>query len=194
MSCTSVADVRPFTKAVVCADLVALLTPSILCRDTWHTHGFFIAGSLHTVEHELLPLFSPCTLDGCFQDIVAPPADNLALGPQHVALPWEQRRPVLYFRGSNTGGEYNADTPFLTMHRQRLVLAAQNDSRMDIGLTQHIQCTTPDVCAKMAEVLPVVSAEPESENHRHKYVLVIDGNSYASRLQSALSTGSLIFR
>jgi len=55
------------------------------------------------------------------------------------ALPWEQRVPRLFFRGSTTGGGVKVGTPYERFHRHRLVELAANDSRMDIGFTNFLQ-------------------------------------------------------
>jgi len=59
------------------------------------------------------------------------------------ALPWEQRVPRLFFRGSTTGGGFKVGTPYERFHRHRLVELAANDSRMDIGFTNFLQARAP---------------------------------------------------
>jgi len=59
------------------------------------------------------------------------------------ALPWEQRVPRLFFRGSTTGGGVKVGTPYERFHRHRLVELAANDSRMDIGFTNFLQARAP---------------------------------------------------
>ena len=64
----------------------------------------------------------------------------------------QTRAPTLFFRGSSTGGFVGNATDFASMHRQRLVAAAVNDSRMDVAFVEYVQCST-SACAAM-EVVP----------------------------------------
>ena len=64
------------------------------------------------------------------------------------AVPWDARVPSLFFRGSSTGGFVGDDTPFASMHRQRLVALAANESRIHVAFVDYVQCS-PAACAAM---------------------------------------------
>ena len=101
---------------------------------------------------ELLPLFSQTKVNDCFADILVPSWTNYevmddATHGQEAVL-WEARVPSLFFRGSSTGGFVGDDTHFASMHRQRLVALAANDSRMDVAFVEYVQCS-PAACAAM---------------------------------------------
>ena len=101
---------------------------------------------------ELLPVFSQSKVNDCFADIMVPSWTNYdAVGDAahgEGAVPWEARAPSLFFRGSSTGGFVGDDTPFASMHRQRLVALAANQSRMDVAFVEYVQCS-PAACAAM---------------------------------------------
>ena len=97
-------------------------------------------------------MFSQSKVNDCFADIMVPSwtnygtVDDAAHG--EGAVPWEARAPSLFFRGSSTGGFVGDDTPFASMHRQRLVALAANHSRMDVAFVEYVQCS-PAACAAM---------------------------------------------
>ncbi len=109
------------------------------------------------------------------------------------AEPWEQRAPTLFFRGSSTGGFVSARTDFAGMHRQRLVAAAANDTRMDVGIVEYVQCA-PEACVAMEARYGRAARAPEEAAWAHKYVMILDGNTFSSRLMRTLRSGSLVFR
>ena len=98
---------------------------------------------------ELLPVFSQSKMNDCFADIMVPSWTNYgAVDDGEGAVPWEARAPSLFFRGSSTGGFVGDATPFASMHRQRLVALAANQSRMDVAFVEFVQCS-PAACAAM---------------------------------------------
>ena len=142
----------------------------------------------------LLPVFSQTKVDGCFADIMVPSWTNngVAADPPQ-AEPWERRAPTLFFRGSTTGGFASAATDFAGMHRQRLVAAAANDSRMDVRFVDFVQCS-PEACAAMEARYGRAARAPEEAAWAHKYVMILDGNTFSSRLMRTLRSGSLVLR
>jgi len=151
------------------------------------------SASAQALVGELLPVFSQTKVGGCFADIMVPSWTNydVAADPP-PAEPWERRAPALFFRGSSTGGFVSARTAFARMHRQRLVAAAANDSRMDIGIVEYVQCD-PEACEAMEARYGRAARAPEEAAWAHKYVMILDGNTFSSRLRT-LRSGSLVFR
>jgi hypothetical protein len=47
---------------------------------------------------------------------------------------------------------------------------------------------------RMQKKYGVVLRAPEEETWRHKYIMILDGNTFSSRLMKSLTSGSLIFR
>lgn len=97
-------------------------------------------------------MFSQSKVNDCFADIMVPSWTNYDVvgDARHGegAMPWEARVPSLFFRGSSTGGFVGDDTHFASMHRQRLVALAANESRMDVAFVEYVQCS-PAACAAM---------------------------------------------
>lgn len=61
---------------------------------------------------------------------------------------WRKRKPMLYFRGTSTGGQVDNDTNFESMHRQRLIEYARNRDHMDVGFVGYVQCQE-EACQRM---------------------------------------------
>ena len=84
---------------------------------------------------DLLPLFSMTNINDCFRDIMYPNLFNVdsLLTPEQEAelIPWEERKQILFWRGTTTGKQ---------AYRKTLVnilrLVQQNTSRFS-----HIECT-----------------------------------------------------
>ena len=78
---------------------ITLVLWKIVCRQF---------GESWDVSTKLVPLFTQTTLNGCFKDIVFPTLfglNNNIFSPAEEAalLPWEEREPNLFWRGSSTG-------------------------------------------------------------------------------------------
>ncbi|KAK9839771.1 hypothetical protein WJX81_000416 [Elliptochloris bilobata] len=192
--------------ATTCANASAELT------QRGELHGYVI-NSLRDgsdVQRELLPVISMTKIASCHGDLVAPPWYHI----QHLAgkrgqglgletdvcrpgapenLAWHQRVPHLFFRGSTTGGLVREGTPYQRFHRHRLVKLAADDPRMDVGFSAYLQCE-PEVCAEMEAQYGRKPYVPEREAYRHRFLMVVDGNSFSSRLLWTMSSGSLVFR
>ena len=59
---------------------------------------------------------------------------------------------TLLRRGSTTGALYTAETDWPRLHRPRFLDAVANDSRVDAGFHDYIQCNPRHICTDM-EVL-----------------------------------------
>ncbi|KAK9840812.1 hypothetical protein WJX81_006676 [Elliptochloris bilobata] len=158
-------------------------------------HGFFTAGWQALVD-ELLPVFSQSKVD-CFADITVPSWTNYDVTNDEAdapdTAPWDARAPLLFFRGSSTGGFVSDTTNFSSMHRQRLVGLAANDSRMDVSFVEYVQCSHA-ACAAMEKRYGRAERAPEEAAWANKFVMILDGNTFSSRLMRTLRSGSLIFR
>ncbi|KAF3480554.1 uncharacterized protein GIQ15_05901 [Arthroderma uncinatum] len=108
-------------------------------------HGFFIAPETSSVAHSLVPIFSQAR-PSTFQDILTPSVyydARLDLNEYQEGhdMDWDDKENVVYWAGSSTGGHTNIRN-WKTFHRQRLVLATNNNATR-IGLMKKVPKPSP---------------------------------------------------
>ncbi|KAJ1336860.1 hypothetical protein BSLG_006626 [Batrachochytrium salamandrivorans] len=108
-------------------------------------------------------------------------------------FPWNERKSVIYWRGSTTGGHAKRGN-WHNFHRIRLAkLAMKHPDMMDMKITSTIQCNFQD-CADMRKELDISASEPSDTVYNYKYAMDIDGNSFSGRFFRLLESGSLVFK
>ncbi|KAJ3381087.1 F-actin-capping protein subunit beta [Entophlyctis sp. JEL0112] len=180
-------------------------------------HGFFLGPGSFVTTPRAFPVFSQSKMR-CFWDLTLPLAGQATIVRQgHVvdAVPWEQKKDVVFWRGSTTSGTHSASLPWRDYHRSRLVRWAldfaekhptrvfdagvdsvpanitQGEYLVDVGFNAVIQCEEPACEEIKKEFLPKkqVSFEKTCE---FKFLIVVDGNTWPNRLQRYLETNSVI--
>ena len=58
---------------------------------------------------------------------------------------------------------------------------------------RYVQCTE-EACAAMQAQYGLKERVPEDEMWRYKFIMILDGNTFSSRLMRTLTSGSLVFR
>lgn len=96
-------------------------------------------------------------------------------------IPWEQKKSVMYWRGSSTGGHISWEN-WKSIPRIRLAsLSLRNPSILDAKLTSVVQIH--DDSKGLKDYLEhkglVCDRVPFSEFHRYKFLINVDGNSCA---------------
>ncbi|KAJ3063548.1 HemK methyltransferase member 2 [Podochytrium sp. JEL0797] len=192
--------------------------------ETRSLHGFFLAPHRFYTQNTLLPLFSRAKLPSCYKDILLPGEYHIseARKLQHFADPvaWESKHPVLFWRGSTTGGRYTDETPWKQFHRTRLLdweaeFAGRLPDRVcDVGkrgscsamITGRGDRVVVDVGIHAAsnmdlgfiekhrvhKMYPYKSYVSHLKTMKNKYLLVVDGNSWPGRLQWYLGSNSVV--
>ena len=156
--------------------------------------------------HERLPIFSWATIGSCYEDIVLPAKHTFEKDPvkEERLVPWDEKREVLFWRGSANG--VNVFDPSLYDLAQRPRFVAY--SRYFEKLLEHnanadvvpidARFTHYRMDAKyherMKEKYGDLDFVPLEEQWKYKYLMVLDGWSFSDRLQTFLSSGSLVFR
>lgn len=142
-----------------------------------------------------VPILSTAKVRAVHLDVLVPGehvlTGHVSAGINDVA--WHDRAPILYWRGSTTGGRVRAQT-WRRFPRIRLACAAQDRRGVDIGLTDINQCEDAETSAQIRAHVGVRPREPFSRCFQHKYLYDIEGNSYSSRLAPFLVSGSVIFK
>jgi hypothetical protein len=98
---------------------------------------------------------------------------------------WEQRQELLFWRGSTSGFQVRYDN----FVRQKVVeLSQKHPQEIDAAFSRLVQTENlPRAFDIKAEV------EPMQQAH-YKYLLALDGNSFATSLYWQLASGSLVFK
>ncbi|KAL2014888.1 hypothetical protein VTN00DRAFT_2413 [Thermoascus crustaceus] len=98
-----------------------------------YLHGSLLSPESLSLTHSIVPVFSQAKLS-CFQDILYPSpwyAAKLRMQEYHESedMDWDQKRDVLYWVGSTTGGHSTLDN-WKSFQRQRLALLAASPEEL----------------------------------------------------------------
>ena len=132
-----------------------------------------------------------------YEDIPIPNYDDILIANgtdkiEDAELNWDQKEPIVIFRGSSTGCGIKPDT------NMRLKIAKMTEPWLDAGITK---MTTqlkfdPKYGLGYIKSSDVKKASPKSftEQSGYKYIVFIDGNVAAFRMLKWFMTGSLCLR
>ncbi|KAJ3238621.1 Glycosyltransferase Family 90 domain containing protein [Chytriomyces hyalinus] len=165
------------------------------------------------VRNTDIPVFSQCTT-ACHSDVPIPMKYHVetARNPPKDVVLWEEKKRVVFWRGSTTGGRYIQGAPWRMYHRTRLVQwgidyeenhvnstfdASVSDApqsvklAVDIGFHAFTQqdAATEVQLLKEYGVKGYVSLESSLQ---FKYLIVVDGYAWPSRLQQYLASNSVV--
>ncbi|KAJ3224314.1 hypothetical protein HDU81_008635 [Chytriomyces hyalinus] len=165
------------------------------------------------VRNTQIPVFSQCTT-ACHSDVPIPLKYHVetARNPPRDVVPWKEKRDVVFWRGSTTGGRYIVGAPWRMYHRTRLVQWGVQFGRryvnstfdasreevprgvkvaVDVGFHVFTQqdAVTEGELMKEYGVKGYVSLE---RSLRFKYLVVVDGYAWPSRLQQYLASNSVV--
>ncbi|KAF3909590.1 hypothetical protein AA313_de0205977 [Arthrobotrys entomopaga] len=200
------------------ASMDVCLQPSIRDR-----HGFFQRPNAYRVTHHLLPVFSQSKVS-CYNDIIYPSpwywAGKVNYNDEKD-IPWDQKKDLLYWRGSTTGG-YSTLSGWRHQHRQRTVmhLNAFNEtsqvfelddksqttvwkaktvdredykSLIDVNFSHIGQCDEHD-CDEQREYFKPGEMVDQQAAWGYKYLLDMDGNAFSGRFYAFLLSNSAVFK
>ncbi|KAJ3354925.1 F-actin-capping protein subunit alpha [Entophlyctis luteolus] len=166
-------------------------------------HGFFSHPWRFLVQNARMPVFSRAKLE-CFEDLLIP-------GDYHMqqarmlqdfadSVAWTQKRPVLFWRGSTTGGLLAEHTAWKTFHRTRLLdwhaehatEGTESTVEFDIGIHAVTNAPELEFIERFVKIYPYKPFVPFGQIVKFKYLLVVDGNTWPGRLQWFLATNSVV--
>ncbi|EXJ81199.1 hypothetical protein A1O3_07489 [Capronia epimyces CBS 606.96] len=187
------------------------------------TFGFFDRPNAFDVSHHLFPIFSQSKISS-FQDILYP-SPWYFMGrvkyEKERDMPWEEKAPTMYWRGSTTGG-FSRDGGWRRQHRQRFltkiqptntakVLELDNSSStdnmwrekeismqevshyFDVKFTFIGQCDPGD-CDAQREYFGTVEPVNMFDAFGSRHLLDIDGNAFSGRYYAWLLSNSLVHK
>ncbi|KAJ3235269.1 capsule-associated protein CAP1 [Chytriomyces hyalinus] len=185
-----------------------LISKNISIRET---HGYFMNPVPWRSVDAAVPVFSQCKSD-CYADILMPQHYSvISTPPFNDPIPWEDKKNVVFWHGTTTGGDYGKDIPWRKYHRFRLVQwakdygkkypkrifdAASNDPipehlGVDIGFSGLVFSFEDDkeFFKKEYGIKKFYDFTPTLQ---FKYLVVVDGHTWPGRLQKFLMTNSVI--
>jgi Glycosyl transferase family 90 len=169
-------------------------------------HGFFLKPENFPVIHQMVPVFSQSKPD-CFNDILMPMLYHMQ--PAVVdEMPFSEKKDTLFWRGSNAGGHYSTTDEWINFPRNKLLdfeyeyrkknaeIEKSNGSdektiNVDIAFVKIIQCD-PEMCEFIESRYGTKPHAQLNETLAHKYLLVVDGNTWPSKLQVYLQSKSVV--
>lgn len=185
-----------------------------------NTHGFFSTPSSFRMTQRFVPIFSTCKMS-TFSDIVFPSSyyfgHSIAEYNETLDSPWAEKKDILYWHGSATGGEFH-DESWKTGHRQRFVnftnfpgqpVALLNKSsptaswepyhatiselspHLNISFSAYLQCE-PVTCSAQESAFGLAPKDSPSSSHAYKLLYNLDGNSFSGRFYRMLKSNSLL--
>ncbi|KAI9350167.1 glycosyl transferase family 90-domain-containing protein [Obelidium mucronatum] len=182
-------------------------------------HGYFMHPDSFVTQNrggpdEAAPIFSQSKLS-CFRDVLMPMMYHMEIANNRVTdtIPWEKKLNVLFWRGSTTGGSYRSNAPWERYPRTRLMDWGLEYERrhpgstfdagkgftpprpdglsVDVGFNM-MQQYDHTVMKKIGDKYGFKKGVKFSNTKRFKYLLVLDGNTWPSRLQQYLQTNSVV--
>ncbi len=125
-----------------------------------------IAFCTNRAEFTLVP-------DAEFIDFEGYQATRLAYAEADV--PWDERKPVAFWRGATTGQK--GQSGWRSLPRVRLCKLGDHPALFDVGLSNIVQIDDPKVVAEVKESGLMRDHVPVEQFNKFKYQIDIDGNS-----------------
>ncbi|KAF7366902.1 CAP10 domain-containing protein [Mycena sanguinolenta] len=186
-----------------CSGCGTLNTPDGTTLDAIEDVAFIRSSSSADFTTDLWPIMSMTKITPCFSDILYPGSyyyDSSGWSGKFSHpndIPWEEKLPQLYWRGSSNGGHIIHDN-YRKFSRFRLIKIAQNNR--DI-INAKITGFWESHCTFDCERGPIIEeydigggGSPREEVYQYKYALDVDGNTFSGRYLGLLRSGSLVFK
>ncbi|ORY41690.1 hypothetical protein BCR33DRAFT_337959 [Rhizoclosmatium globosum] len=186
-------------------------------------HGYLLSPASFITQNINVPVLGMTKIP-CFRDVMVPGSTShvpiTMNGRVEDEIPWKDKKNVLFWRGSTTGGQYGYGSnppPWHGFHRIRLVewakrfgekhpdrvldvgkqepISSDSSYQVDIGFSGVIQCNekgvTGNECEKLRQTYPLKSKVGFKQTKQYKYLMVVDGNAWPNRLQTYLGRTAL---
>lgn len=158
--------------------------------------GMLLSSESLRVTHDVVPVLSGSKMSA-FADVLFPAPfrfESQSNYKQEEDRNWEDKKSVLHWRGSTTGG-HGVGNNWQHFHRQNLVqkLAEKNNSAIDVSFTAVTQCEE-DACHAQEQFFHLEERTEMESNWEYKWILDMDGNGLSGRLYDLLRSKSLVLR
>ncbi|KAJ7828388.1 glycosyl transferase family 90-domain-containing protein [Mycena olivaceomarginata] len=169
-------------------------------------NSFLLYSASADFTTDLYPVLSQTKIYPCFADILFPSEFHYPRAynsPKYAYpdnVPWDEKKPVLYWRGQSTGGWIYGDN-YRSFPRFRLLDVARTPAAaglMDVAISVFYAhyCGLEGCDAERIKAEYNITGEnaPREDVYRYKYVFDVDGNSFSGRYLGLLKSGSLVFK
>lgn len=183
-------------------------------------HGFLSSPSTFHYTHRPVPVLATSKFS-TFSDIMIPSSyyfqADIAYYDEKLDIPWEDKKDVVYWRGTGTGGHWTKGS-WSMGHRQRFVnftnfpeadtvllqkskegkwtahksTVREVSSKLDVKFMKFIQCD-PEDCENQEKYFNKVQADSNNDANQFKILYNLDGNSFSGRYYRFLKSNSLVF-
>ncbi|KAJ7740516.1 glycosyl transferase family 90-domain-containing protein [Mycena metata] len=157
---------------------------------------------------DLYPVLSQSKIYPCFSDILYPSQFHYprSYWSPKYAFPnnvdWEEKKPVLYWRGQSTGGWISGDNYHGFPRYKVLDIArtgkAKEEAMMDVEISAFYEwfCQLDGCNATSIKTEYNITGEASAREdaYKYKYLLDLDGNSFSGRFLGLMKSGSLVFK
>ncbi|KAF1357015.1 glycosyl transferase family 90-domain-containing protein [Delphinella strobiligena] len=161
--------------------------------DEMHDFGRTKKKQTLSLYRGLVPMFSQAA-PSTYSDIFFPTPQYWQKEKlrEHDLVSWEDKKNTLYWRGSTTGGWALENSHWRTFIRHRLLAFVNGLSTQS---TPFIQCYPTSICEEVKTAFhggaPYASSR---ESFSHKYIMDVDGNTFANRFYRLLATDSAVLK
>ncbi|KAJ7763223.1 glycosyl transferase family 90-domain-containing protein [Mycena maculata] len=167
-------------------------------------HSFLIASTHPGYTTDLYPVLSMSKVSPCFADILFPTEYYYERSwwsgkygyPDNI--PWDDKKPQLYWRGTSTGGIVLGDNYHTFMRFKLADMGRAHPDLMDVAITlvDPIGCREDLGCdaAALAVEYDIREVAPAEKIYQYKYAVDVDGEAFSGRFLGLLRSGSLVFK
>ncbi|KAJ7636604.1 glycosyl transferase family 90-domain-containing protein [Roridomyces roridus] len=166
-------------------------------------HSFLISTAKPGFTTDLYPMMSMTKVSPCFADILFPTeyfyerswwSGKFAFEDN---VPWEEKRPQIYWRGMSNGGMIVGSNYHHFMRFKLRALARDHPDLMDISISRFAETLCEDECDRAqvwADYNITESPEPREDMYNFRYAMDADGTTFSGRFLLLLKSGSLVFK
>lgn len=165
-------------------------------------HAFFLRPKNFPVIHKVVPVFSRSKPD-CFNDILMPMNPN---NPAQIVdpVPHQEKKNVVFWRGTNQGGLYTASDDWINFPKAKLMEASNKWRKkhseeagelsgltLDAGFVEFNECEK-EICEFLESRYGIKPSISFNETMQYRYLIVVDGNTVSPNLQYFLQSNSTV--
>jgi hypothetical protein len=181
---------------------LASLTPTAK-HDMLRSSPFFTDPTSFPATDLAFPYFSNTKPNNAYADIIACLYNNAGCMTKNLnvdkfsSVPWAQKENRLVWRGSSTGGQVGGKYSLAHYPRFRIIDWSKNTPlrhkiNVDIALTSYYQPQATIDLLSLKTTYPLVTYQTIETQFKAKYLLVIDGHTWANRTAAFLCAGSVV--
>lgn len=164
-------------------------------------NGFMLYSSSTGFTTDFFPMLSQTKIEPCFSDILVPSSYyyySSGWSSKHTQadpVPWEKKKPILYWRGSTTGGSYWHGSYHNFPRFRFLKMVKQHPDLLDGAFTGMRNCGAECPEAEIRKEYGILSnVASKEEEFNYRFLFDVDGNTFSGRFLRQLRGDSLVFK